>query len=262
MKTFPIRVPAETLNAINPGPYVFEDVHAYQVTFRSDPELVRALVPEPLVANRSGQMSLVVAQYLGGVVTPEETIAGYNEVVFGVPCKHTLPDGKEIKGIYMVQLYLADRTPQSGCDPTVLGLMIPGYPKRIAAWQEFVVGTERHLRIARRGLDVVGLRITDAPLAPVTLPPAGGSSFVLKYVPSGSDERCADVLKLNQVRGSTQLTAMSQVKVAFDDDRVCLDSGAVLPVLEVLTSLRCTMTMRPGATVELIDYLRDAEARS
>lgn len=259
MPPFPIRVPKETLNAINHGPYVFDDVHAYQVTFRSDPELVRSLVPEPLVANRSGQMSLVVAQYLGGVETPEERIAGYNEVVFGVPCKYTLPGGKEIKGIYMVQLYLADRTPQSGCDPTVLGLAIPGYPKRIADWQEFVRGTERHIRVAKRGRDVVGLHITDATLAPVALPPANGTSFVLKYIPSGSGERCADVLKLNQLRGSTQLTAMAQVQVTFDGGVVRLDSGTELPVLEVLSSLRCTMNMRPGATIELLDYLAAPE---
>lgn len=257
MEKLPIDVPAETLNAINPGPYRFPDMHAYQITFKSDPDLVASLVPKPLVANRSGSVALVIAQYHGGVVTPTETIPGYNELVIGIPAKHVGADGKERKGTYMVQLYLADREPQSGCEPTLLGLMIPGYPKRIAHWQEFVRGEERHLRIARRGADVLSLRITDEPLVPVTMAPMTGHSFVLKYVPSGAEGRAADVLKLNLLHGSTQMTAMAQVRVAFDGDALRLDTGVVLPVRETGLAVRCRMDMAPIATTELVDYLAE-----
>ena len=260
MKSLPIEVPRETLNAIHHGPYAFHDVHAYQLTFRSDPAVVSKLVPEPLVANRRGLVSLVVAQYLGGVSTPEETIPGYDELVIGVPAKYRTPEGEELAGLYMVQLYLADRTPGSGCDPTILGLVVPGYPKRSCNWQELQRGNDRHIRVARRGEDVVGLRIVDAPLAPVSLKPASGASFLLKYIPSATEERCADVLKLNLVRGSTQLTSMAVVKVGFDGDAVRLDTGTRLPVHEVLSSMRCTMTMTPERTVELVDYLARPES--
>lgn len=260
MKSFPIEVPKETLNAINHGPYEFRDVHAYQVTFQSDPGVVAALVPKPLVANRRGLVSLVVAQYLSGVSTPEETIAGYNELVIGVPCKYRGAGGEEIAGLYMVQLYLADRTPGSGCDPTVLGLVVPGYPKRSCDWQELQRGNTRRIRVAKRGEDVAGLRIVDTPLAPVSLAPASGASFLLKYIPSGTEERCADVLKLNLVRGSTQLTSMAAVKVAFDEERLRLDSGVLLPVKEILSAIRCTMILRPEKTTELVDYLREGAA--
>lgn len=261
MKEFPIRVPAETLHALNHGPYTFNNVHSYQVMFQSDPDLVASLVPEPLQPNRQGNMVLVVAQYLGGVETPEETFAGYNEIVLGVPAKYRRQDGSEVKGAYMVQLYLADREPQSVCEPTVLGLMIPGYAKRSCHWQEFVQGNERHIRIARRGTDVVGLRITDSPLTAMPMPAISGSSFVLKYIPSAVEDQCADVLKLNQLIGSTQMTAMSQVKVAFDNDYIRMDTGVELPVRQINMSTRCTMNLLPQGNVELIDYLQPEKPR-
>lgn len=255
VQDFPIKVPKETLNAINHGPYQFNDVHSYQVLFQSDPELVASLVPEPLIANKQGNMGLVVAQYHGGVETPEETLPGYNEIVLGVPAKYRKPDGSEVKGMYMVQLYLADRERQSGCDPTILGLMVPGYPKRICDWQEFVQGNTRHIRIGKRGADVLGLRITDAPLVPFAMPAISGSSFVLKYIPSAAEGQCADVLKLNQLNGSTQMTSMTQVQVAFDNNEIRLDSGLVLPVKQVNMTTRCMMNMTPLGNLELIDYL-------
>jgi acetoacetate decarboxylase len=256
MKNFPIKVPADTLNAINHGPYQFNNMHAYTVMFQSDPELVASLVPEPLIANKNGNMGLVVAQYFGGVETPQETFAGYNEIVLGVNAKYRHADGTEVKGLYMVSLWLADREPQSVAEPTILGLMVPGYPKRVCHWQEFVQGNEKHIRIGRRGADAMSLRITDAPLVPVPMPPMTGASFVLKYIPSAVDERCADVLKLNQLNGSTQMTSMAQVQVRFDNNEIRLDSGVVLPVKQVNMSTRCMMDMLPLGNVELLDYLK------
>lgn len=258
MKKFPMEVPLETLRAINHGPYEFPDVHAYQISFRSDPDVVRTLVPEPLVANRRGVVSVVVARYLAGVTTPDETIAGYDELVIGVPAKYRAPDGSELSGLYMVQLFLADRTPGSACDATVLGLMIPGYPKRICDWQEFQRGDARHIRVAKRGVDVASMRFQDSPLAPVSMPPVSGNSFLLKYVPSATEERCADVLKLNRVQGTTQLTSMGVARVEFEGSVLRLDTGKELPVLGVDQCMRCTMTMRPTSTTELVDYLAAA----
>lgn len=260
MKNFPIKVPAETLNAINHGPYKFNNVHAYTVMFQSDPELVASLVPEPLIANKHGNMGLVVAQYHGGVETPDETLPGYNEVVLGVQAKYRQPDGTEVKGLYMVSLWLADREPQSVADPTILGLMVPGYPKRVCTWQEFVQGSTRHIRVGRRGVDALALRIADAPLVPFTMPPISGSSFVLKYIPSAVEDRCADVLKLNQLDGSTQMTSMAQVQVTFDNDEIRLDSGIVIPVRKVNMTTRCMMDMWPSGNTELVDYLNDYQA--
>ena len=263
MKSFPIEVPKETRNAINLGPYEFDDVHAYQVTFKSDPELVASLVPEPLQPNRSGHVSLVVAQYLGGVTTPEETLPGYNEIVIGVPSKYRMPGGDEVKGIYMVQLYLADRTPQSGCDPTILGMVVPGYPKRICDWQELVQGNARHIRIAKRNVDVVGLRITDAPLQPVELKPASGYSFVLKYIPSGSRGPMRGRVEAELAEGHPRSSRRwPRSKVGFDGDSIRLDSGVQLPVKEIVTRMRCMMKMVPLGTTELIDYLHGPEWRT
>jgi hypothetical protein len=255
MKEFPIKVPADTLNALNHGPYRFNNVHSYQVMFQTDPELAASLVPEPLIPNRNGNMGLVVAQYFGGVETPEETFAGYNEIVLGVNAKYRKADGSEVKGLYMVSLWLADRAPQSVAEPTILGLMNPGYPKRVCNWQEFVQGNDRHIRIGRRGQDVLGLRITDAPLVPLTMPPLSGSSFVLKYIPSAVEGECADVLKLNQLDGSTQMTSMAQVQVKFDDDRIRLDSGIVIPVRKTTMTTRCMMDMLPLGNHTLVDFL-------
>lgn len=255
MKHFPIKVPAETLNAVNHGPYVFKNVHSYQIMFKSDPDLVNSLVPEPLVANRSGNMVMVIAQYFGGVETPVELIPGYNEVVIGIPAKYTKPNGDTISGAYMVQLMLADREPQSACDPTILGLVVPGYPKRVCHWQEFIKENSRHLRIGRRGEDVMSLRIADTALVAMPMPAVKGASFLLKYIPSCVDDHCADVLKLNAVYGSTQITSFAQVGVTFDNNEIHLDSGVRIPVREISIATRCMMDMMPDRNEELINYL-------
>lgn len=66
------------------------------------------------------------------------------------------------------------------------------------------------------------------------------------------------MLKLNQLNGSTQITAMSQVQVRFENDAIRLDSGTVLPVKEISMATRCTMDMLPEGNIELIDYLDPA----
>lgn len=258
MKEFPIKVPAETLNAINHGPYQFNQVHSYQILFRSDPDLVASLVPEPLIANRSGNMGLVIAQYHGGVETPAETLPGYNEVVIGVPAKYRDGNGVEIKGLYMVQLYLSDREPLSACDPTILGLVIPGYPKRICQWQEFVQDQQRTLRVSKRATDILTLHIKDAPLAEMKMPPVAGSSFLLKYIPSANEALCADVLKLNLIEGTTEVTAMAMVEARFENNRIRLDTGVELPVQQITMATRSVFNMLPTGNRELINYLEQS----
>ena len=257
MAALPIDIPADTLNAVNHGPFAFPGVHTYMITIKTEPEKLQQLVPSPLVANSDGLFVIVVAQYLNGVETPTERIAGYNEVVLVVPATYTHPDGRRERGGYTVALYLADREPQSVCDPTVLGLMLPGYPKRTCVWQESVRDGRRHLRIARRNVDVLDMVIVDA--EPQPLPPntgSGGANFVLKYVPSINRNIAADVLKLNAVRGGGGMTHAAPVEVAFNSQNVRLDSGIVLPVLGVLSAIRGYMDMGNGdESEELIDYL-------
>ena len=68
------------------------------ITIKTEPEKLQQLVPSPLVANSDGLFVIVVAQYLNGVETPTERIAGYNEVVLVVPATYTHPDGRRERG--------------------------------------------------------------------------------------------------------------------------------------------------------------------
>ena len=104
-----------TSPAYPPGPYRFIDREFFVVTYRTDPEALRAMVPEPL--EPAGD--LVKFEFIR---MPDSTGFGaYTESGQVVPVRYR---GKP--GTYQIAMYLDDEAPIAG------GREIWGFPKKLA----------------------------------------------------------------------------------------------------------------------------------
>jgi acetoacetate decarboxylase len=106
--------------AYPPGPYKFYNREYVVISYRSDPEALRAAVPEPL-------------EPLGDTVSyefirmPDSTGFGdYTETGQVIPVRFRSADGKLQEGGYVHAMYLDDNAPIAG------GREIWGFPKKLA----------------------------------------------------------------------------------------------------------------------------------
>jgi acetoacetate decarboxylase len=124
MKLADVRKNAFAMPLNNPayprGPYKFYDREFIIITYRSDPEVVRAVVPEPL-------------EPIGDTVNyefirmPDSTGFGdYTETGQVIPVRFRATDGAVQEGGYVHAMYLDDNAPIAG------GREIWGFPKKLA----------------------------------------------------------------------------------------------------------------------------------
>lgn len=96
------------------NPYKFEGSENYAITFYSDPEVIRELVPEPLIPLLSGQITFIYAKHR----LKHPLNVDYNEAYFIVPVSY----GSVIGG-YIPVLYL------DSVDGIIAGRELVGYNK-------------------------------------------------------------------------------------------------------------------------------------
>lgn len=124
MKIDEVREKAFAMPLNNPaypkGPYRFYNREFIIISYRSDIETLRALVPEPL-------------EVIGDTVNyefirmPDSTGFGdYTETGQVIPVRYTAPDGTVQEGGYVHAMYLDDNSPIAG------GREIWGFPKKLA----------------------------------------------------------------------------------------------------------------------------------
>ncbi|MGQ0584979.1 MAG: acetoacetate decarboxylase, partial [Reyranella sp.] len=112
MKLADVRKNAFAMPLNNPayprGPYKFYNREFVIITYRTDPELLRAIVPEPL-------------EPIGDTVNyefirmPDSTGFGdYTETGQVIPVRFTGKDGKVQEGGYVHAMYLDDNSPIAG----------------------------------------------------------------------------------------------------------------------------------------------------
>ena len=106
--------------AYPPGPYKFYNREYVIMAYRTDPEILRKVVPEPL-------------ELIGDTVNyefirmPDSTGFGdYTETGQVIPVKFTTKDGTVQEGGYVHAMYLDDNAPIAG------GREIWGFPKKLA----------------------------------------------------------------------------------------------------------------------------------
>ncbi len=229
-----------TSPAFPPGPYRFVDREFLIVTYRTDPDALRAVVPAPLAVGEP----LVKYEFIR---MPDSTGFGdYTESGQVIPV--TL--GGEAGG-YVHAMYLDDEAPIAG------GRELWGFPKKLAAPKlavesDTLIGRLRYgsVEVAVATMGYKHRAVDTAPvLASLTAP-----SFLLKIIPhvDGSPRicelvryRCEDVTVKGAWTGPAALELFHHA----------LAPVAQLPVLEVLSGVHILSDLTLGLGSVVHDYL-------
>ena len=230
-----------TSPAYPPGPYRFVDREYLVITYRTDPEKLRALVPEPLIV----EAPVVKYEFIR---MPNSTGFGdYTETGQVIPVSL---NGR--KGGYTHCMFLNDEPPIAG------GRELWGFPKKLAnpslhAEIDTLVGTLDYGPV-RVATGTMGYKHREADLA-VVKASLQAPNFLLKIIPQvdGTPRICEIVeyyLEDITLKGAwTGPGALSLTSHA-------LAPVAELPVLEVISALHilCDLTLGLGKVAH--DYLK------
>ena len=226
-----------------PGPYRFVDREFFVITYRTDPEVLRAVVPEPL------EIAEPVVKY-EFIRMPDSTGFGdYMESGQVIPVEF---EGR--KGGYVHAMYLNDGSSIAG------GREIWGFPKKLAEpsltiEKDTLLGTLDYgpVRIAtgtmgykHRTLDVG--KVKESLEAP---------SFLLKIIPRAD---CCGPRVCELVRYYLQDLTVKGAwagPAALDLHHHALAPVADLPVLEVLSGVHIVTDLTLGLGEVVHDYLKN-----
>jgi acetoacetate decarboxylase len=235
-----------TSPAYPPGPYRFVDREFVIVTYRTDPERLRELVPEPLEIEEP----LVKFEFIR---MPDSTGFGdYTEAGQVIPVSF-----RGRKGSYTHCMFLNDHPPIAG------GRELWGFPKKLAqpslrTETDLLVGTLDYgpVRVATATMGYKHGQ-TDANAAKAAL---AAPNYLLKIIPhvDGSARICELVeyyLEDIQIKGvwtgpgALSLTAHALAPVAE------------LPVLEVVSAMHLVADLTLGLGRVVYDYLSESAPR-
>lgn len=230
-----------TSPAYPPGPYRFVDREFLIITYRSDPEKLRAAIPEPL------QLDEPLVRY-EFIRMPDSTGFGdYTETGQVIPVSF-----RGRKGGYCHCMFLNDEPPIAG------GRELWGFPKKLASPSlqtdiDTLVGTLDYgpVRVATA---TMGYKHRQADIAAVTAALAA-PNFLLKIIPhvDGTPRICElveyyleDVTVKGAWTGPASLALQPHALAPVAD----------LPVLEVVSAMHILSDLTLGLGKVVHDYLR------
>lgn len=249
MKLDDVRKTAFAMPAHNPayprGPYKFYNREFVIITYRTDPDRLRALVPEPL-------------EVIGDTVKyefirmPDSTGFGdYTESGQVIPVRYTAPDGTVQEGGYVHAMYLDDDAPIAG------GREIWGFPKKLASprvshEKEVLVCTLHHgpVLCATATMGFKHRELDPGPILDSLLKP----NFLLKVIPHvDCTPRVCELVRYYcedvTVKGAWSGPAALQLF-----DHVICDVNR-LPVREVISAAHFVTDLTLGLGEVVHDYL-------
>ncbi|MET0440961.1 MAG: acetoacetate decarboxylase [Casimicrobiaceae bacterium] len=229
-----------TSPAFPPGPYRFVNREFFIVTYRTDPDALRAVVPEPL------EIAEPVVKY-EFIRMPDSTGFGdYTETGQVIPVRYAGDTGG-----YVHAMYLDDEAPIAG------GRELWGFPKKLAS-PSLTVEKDTLLGVLRYGsvqvaVATMGYKHRALDLAAVKTS-LMAPNFLLKIVPhvDGTARVCELVRYYCEdvtVKGAWSGPAALQL---FHH---ALAPAAQLPVLEVLSGVHIVTDLTLGLGTVVFDYL-------
>jgi acetoacetate decarboxylase len=234
-----------TSPAFTPGPYRFVQREFVVITYRTDPDALRAVVPQPLEVTEP----LVRYEFIR---MPDSTGFGdYTESGQVIPVQIRSAKGVE-KGSYVHAMFLNDHPPIAG------GRELWGFPKKLASPSlrcdaDTIVGTLDYGKV-RVATATMGFKHRTLAHGPI-LDAIGAPNFLLKIIPhvDGSARICELV---RYYMTDVQLRGAWSGPASLELHAHALAPVADLPVLKVESALHyiADMTLALG-TVEY-DYLR------
>jgi acetoacetate decarboxylase len=247
MKLSDVRLKASAMPLNNPaypkGPYRFYNREFMVITYRTDPDALRALVPEPL-------------EIIDGTVKyefirmPDSTGFGdYTETGQVIPVTF-----RGEKGAYVHSMYLDDESPIAG------GREIWGFPKKLASPKlshenEVLVGT-LHYGSILCAVATMGYKHKILAADPI-LRAMDEPNFLIKIIPhvDGSLRVCELVRYYTQ---DVELKGAWSGPAALELFQHVMADVAKLPVLEVLGGSHFIADLTLGLGEVVYDYLADA----
>ncbi len=161
-------------------PYTYKNNRTLSVVFRTSPEVLRALVPEPLLVNPGGQ----IIMYVGALNAVAPVPFDYYEAGIMIP----VSDGHE-EGVYMPVLYL-DKAPA-----IVAGRELWGFPKFPADLSLKEEAGVVHAYVKSGGTSLVDATLhLGQPIPPMNVLPH--TVFLMKTIPSAKGPSEYDVKQL------------------------------------------------------------------
>ena len=248
LPSFPYSMPAVG-PAYPPPPWRYRDCRLLVLTLRSDPEVVKRLVPPPLVPNADG----VVMMWLGDMHAVDPFELDYLEYGLGVPVEH---DGK--RGIYCAHLYLDDDTAIAG------GREIWGWPKKLAAIAFTVEGNRVTATATRKGVEIIRAEFEGGSDLPIEDLPQHFINF--KIIPSVRADAPPDVCQLNDCPFLRVTRSQKAGKATLALRSSAVDALGDLPVHEILQARFSIADVELPLGETIHDYLAepgsdDAETR-
>jgi acetoacetate decarboxylase len=201
-------------------PFTYEGSRVVSVDFRTSPEVLRALVPEPLVPNAAGELSAVIVHH--HIVAPGTL--SYYEAFLAIPVSH-----EGVAGQYIPVLYLDEAAAITG------GREIWGFSKFGAEIQIVEEEGQVHASVQSLGVTLIDISVRPGdPLVPIPETP-NAPIFNVKLIPSVEKGAPPDVLQLTATTlGNPKFTELRPGVGTLDFGSTPTDPLGRINVLEVL----------------------------
>ena len=228
---------SSTMPPYGPPPYRYEGSQLISITFETSPDILRALVPEPLSVDAGNQMSITIG--LQKIVAPGPT---YYEAYISIPVSYA-----GTRGIYLPVLYLDKVMPILG------GREIWGFSKVDAEIHFEKTDGKIFARVIQNGTMLIDIVMSLG--GEELFPPENSTSqpvFNVKLIPSVKKDAPPDVMQLTSmipreekvtklhrgeatlVLGSNYFSPLSKIPVRKITDCMYTESGFILGYGEVV----------------------------
>ena len=229
-------------------PFRYEGSRFISITFKTSPEVIRALVPPPLVADSNNIMNILIG--LQKIVEPMPV--SYYEAFISIPVSYD-----DTEGNYLPVLYLDKALPIVG------GREIWGFRKVDAEIYFEAENGEIHAGVKREGTTLIDAAVNIG--EPVTPPQNSPNKpiFNLKLIPSVKEDAPPDVKQLTTMTTTgnkvTELRS-GEAKLVFGSTP--LSPLGTIPILKIVS---CSYTER-GFVLDygevVYDYLTKDKEKS
>jgi len=229
-------------------PLKYVDSKIVTVVFKTSPEVLRKLVPQPLLPNPDNLMfaytsSLNVQGYQSGGFSFHG--GNYFEVVLGVPVRFDKTGGN-----YCVVMYL---------DKTVTGVPIGreiwGYPKKGANITFVESDGKVSSTVARFGTTIIKLSFERTQKVEPVPPRPPTPTFNLKFIPSVKKDALPDVMQLTSNVTEFNRKEMWRGKGTVEFGSLSEDPLGDIPVLQIIASDYSVVEGSLGHGEVVYDYL-------
>jgi acetoacetate decarboxylase len=225
-------------------PFQYQGNRMINIMFRTTPEILRSLVPPPLVANPASLIFIYVAQF--NIVLPSPF--KYKEAGIGVPVSFSGMEGQ-----YAVYLFLED------AGAIAAGREIYGFPKKdsqISFLEEKEAVTAQVVRAGVTLIDATVYHLERSDSAPQQ---TAELWFNLKVIPSVKKDALPDVMQLTStlVPGENKELYSGAAGLKFGSS--LLDPLGDIPIVEILQGTYSIGDFTLGYGEVVYDYLAKTE---